>query len=208
LSDALELIAEAGSKLGFSRDDMSNLDYKYILNYKKKSSSSLKNFWKSKISYTQKKQHVNNLLVLPPLIFSKENFEIINYFQSQPNFITQKQISAKTIKLNSNSQILPNLENKLILIENADPGYDWIFTKNPKGLITKYGGIASHMAIRCAEIGLPASIGCGELLFEKLITSSKILLDCKNQQIIGLEYDQFNEMMEVKKTLKSLGYIK
>ena len=31
-----------------------------------------------------------------------------------------------------------------------------------KGLITKYGGANSHMAIRAAEIGLPSVIGVGE----------------------------------------------
>ena len=69
------------------------------------------------------------------------------------------------------------------MIENADPGFDWIFTKNPAGLITKYGGMASHMAIRCAELNLPAAIGCGDILFENLKSSSKISLDCKNKDI-------------------------
>jgi phosphoenolpyruvate-protein kinase (PTS system EI component) len=100
------------------------------------------------------------------------------------------------------------INNKIILIENADPGYDWIFTKKPKGLITKYGGVASHMSIRCAEVNLPAAIGCGELLFQQLSNSKKILLDCKNEQIISLEDSKTNELMEVKKTLKTLGYIK
>ena len=100
------------------------------------------------------------------------------------------------------------MEDKIVLLENADPGYDWIFTKNLGGLITKYGGFASHMAIRCAELGIPAAIGCGELIFENLLGSSKIMLDCKNQQIIILEKEKFDELVEVKKTLKSLGYIK
>jgi phosphoenolpyruvate-protein kinase (PTS system EI component) len=94
------------------------------------------------------------------------------------------------------------------LIENADPGYDWIFTKNPSGLITKYGGIASHMAIRCAEIGLPAAIGCGELIYDRLLSSSEILLDCKNHQIMILENEETDQYTEERKVLKSLGYIK
>ena len=94
------------------------------------------------------------------------------------------------------------------MIENADPGFDWIFTKNPAGLITKYGGVASHMAIRCGEIDLPAAIGTGELLFEKLRSSIKIQLDCKNQQIFVLEHKKTDSYIEEKKILKSLGYIK
>jgi len=95
-----------------------------------------------------------------------------------------------------------------VLIENADPGYDWIFTKKPIGLITKYGGVASHMAIRCFEVGLPAVIGCGEIMFEKLHSANRVMLDCKNQQIIILENKKLDQYMEEKKILKSLGYIK
>lgn len=94
------------------------------------------------------------------------------------------------------------------MIENADPGYDWIFAKNPSGLITKYGGVASHMAIRCAELGLPAAIGCGEIIFERLYHAKKVMLDCKNQQIIVLQHEREDDYVEEKKILKSLGYIK
>jgi phosphoenolpyruvate-protein kinase (PTS system EI component) len=70
------------------------------------------------------------------------------------------------------------LSGKIILIENADPGFDWIFSQPIAGLITKYGGANSHMAIRCAEFGIPAAIGCGEQRFESLLDASQILLDC------------------------------
>jgi len=64
------------------------------------------------------------------------------------------------------------------------------------------------MAIRCAELGLPAAIGVGEIIYEKIDDAEKILLDCDNQQIIVLEKFKNNEFTEVKKILKSLGYIK
>jgi len=64
------------------------------------------------------------------------------------------------------------------------------------------------MAIRCAELGLPAAIGCGEILYEKLLKTKKILLDCKNEQIILLESENPDEFLEEKRILKSLGYIK
>ena len=70
------------------------------------------------------------------------------------------------------------------MIEGADPGYDWIFTYNIKGLITKYGGVNSHMAIRCAEFLIPAAIGCGEQRFEELIKANQILLDCATRIVI------------------------
>ena len=124
------------------------------------------------------------------------------------NYITNKKLTSEIIHLKYFDEAESDLNNKIVLIENADPGYDWIFTKNLSGLITKYGGVASHMSIRCAEVGLPAAIGCGEILFEKLLFSSKILLDCENKQITILEYDTIDEDIEAKKKLKSLGYIK
>ena len=65
--------------------------------------------------------------------------------------------------------------DKIILIENADPGYDWIFGQSIKGLITKFGGANSHMAIRCAEFAIPAAIGCGEQRFDRLVKSDELV---------------------------------
>ena len=39
------------------------------------------------------------------------------------------------------------------------------------------------MSIRCNEFSIPAAIGCGELLFDNLINSNIITLDCENEMI-------------------------
>ena len=36
-----------------------------------------------------------------------------------------------------------------------------------------FGGVNSHMAIRCSELGIPAAIGVGERSFKE-ITNSKL----------------------------------
>ena len=97
-------------------------------------------------------------ITLPSIISSERDFEIIQYHTAKPNYITEKTISERIINLDISKST--ELENKIILLEHADPGYDWIFAKNPLGLITKYGGVASHMSIRCSELGLPAAIAC------------------------------------------------
>ena len=55
--------------------------------------------------------------------------------------------------------------------------------KNIKGLITEYGGPNSHMCIRCSELAIPAAIGVGSRIYEKIKNSQKTLLDCFNQKI-------------------------
>jgi phosphoenolpyruvate synthase/pyruvate phosphate dikinase len=208
LSDALELIGDAGLNLGFSKSEMAHLSIDKILkSYKRLSRDELVNHWRREIERETVRQSIDNHLVLPPIIESEDDFEIVSYFKAVPNFITNKSVAEKTVYLSSEEEI-PALGGMIVLLENADPGYDWIFTRHPAGLITKYGGVASHMSIRCAEIGLPAAIGCGEILFEKLTYADRVLLDCANRQIITLEDRKPDKFMEEKRVLKYLGYIK
>ena len=206
LSAALELITHVSKRLGFTRKDIANLTLEDILNSKNMNEKTITMIWKNKISINIRKKNISTYLLLPPIIFSEKDFKIISHYVAKPNYITNDTITANLFHLSTNK--ISDLSNCIIMIENADPGYDWIFAKNPSGLITKYGGVASHMAIRCAELGLPAAIGCGEIIFERLHHAKKIMLDCKNQQIIVLQHEREDDYVEEKKILKSLGYIK
>ena len=48
----------------------------------------------------------------------------------------------------------------------------------------------------------------GEILYEKLLNASKVLIDCENEQVITLIDKITDEDMQIKKVLKSLGYTK
>ena len=207
LSDIIELIADSGKELGFSRIELSMLTLKDIFKFKNMKKSELKEFWKKQIKKHHMQYMTEQYVQLPSILFSSNDFSIIEDYLAKPNFITDKKIISENIFLKDLDN-LKNIKNKIVMIDNADPGFDWIFTKNPTGLVTKYGGMASHMAIRCAELGLPAAIGCGETLFEKLKESKKISMDCKKEDILILEYIQENDYSDEKKLLKSLGYIK
>ncbi|MEK6953188.1 MAG: PEP/pyruvate-binding domain-containing protein [Nanoarchaeota archaeon] len=185
ISDALELIARAGEKLGFSREEMSHLDIDKISHACESENSieEIQKSWLNLIEFRKREREIYKKLILPPIIFSEKDFDVIPTYAVKPNFITQKKIKAEIVNLNDyKKEEIPALSGKIILLENGDPGYDWIFTKDIAGLITKYGGVASHMSIRCAEFGLPAAIGCGSL-FDKLKNSSSILLDCEGNKI-------------------------
>ena len=45
------------------------------------------------------------------------------------------------------------------------------------------------MAIRCAEYGLPAAIGCGEQPFERVVKSKKCLLDCQGKRLEPIDFN-------------------
>ena len=145
--------------------------------------------WKKTIYDRKKQRELNEKLELPPIIFSENDFDFIKYYTPKPNYITQKKVKARLLKLDKDINE-KEIKGKIVMIENGDPGYDWIFTRNPAGLITKYGGVASHMSIRCAEFGIPAAIGCG-VLFDKLNNVKDVILDCQIKKIIPFEVEKY-----------------
>ena len=72
------------------------------------------------------------------------------------NFISDKRIVGNVIDL-AEIKSYDKLDG-IVCIENADPDLIFYLAKI-NGLITKYGGLNSHMVIRCAELNLPALIG-------------------------------------------------
>ena len=76
-----------------------------------------------------------------------------------------------------------NLKNNYKLLDLFFLLYDYLFTKGIKGLITKFGGVNSHMSIRCSELSIPAAIGIGEKNFSKINKAKLIRLDCKHEKL-------------------------
>lgn len=187
LSDAIELIAKAGELLGFSREELSQLDVKSIFRCEIEDIKQTQKIWKNLIKSRNQERMLNKKISLPPIIFSEKDFNIILYYAAKPNFITQKLVNGLITDLDEiDIKQNADIKGKIVLLESGDPGYDWIFTRDVAGLITKYGGVASHMAIRCAEFGIPAAIGCGELIYNSLKTASSVVLDCKSDKIIPI----------------------
>ncbi|MCI5967959.1 PEP/pyruvate-binding domain-containing protein [Helicobacter sp.] len=182
LSKAISLIGELGEHYGILKEDIAHLDIKSILTlYSSLYSESPKQRLLNEIAQNKKEYQLTLALKLPALL--KDASEIFSFYslQNQPNFITQKSIIAGIAKENDTE-----LEGKIVLIRAADPGYDYLFSKNIAGLITCYGGANSHMAIRASELGLPAAIGVGEELFVVLLNSERIELDCGSERIVCL----------------------
>ena len=138
--------------------------------------ASIKKNLNKKILSRKKEFQTNIKTKLPEVILDSSASDIIPYMFNVPNFITNYRVR-KSIKYINASNIKQDLKNKIVLIENADPGFDWLFSKK-KGLITQYGGVNSHMAIRCAELNIPAAIGCGEKKFDEIKKAKFVELDC------------------------------
>lgn len=184
ISRAIEIIAETGAEFGFSREDLAHLDCYSVFNSAESCTrDELVDNWRSLIQGRREDEHLNSLVSLPAIIFSDNDFLVVKHRTATPNFVTEATVEGDVMALDSESSAGKDICGKIVAIEKADPGYDWIFTKGIAGLVTKFGGAASHMAIRTAEFGIPAAIGCGEVIFSRVIAAHKILMDCKNRTI-------------------------
>ena len=179
LSKALDLCVQLADRLLLTRDEISFLEYHDLEQFKLNIIDSIR--LKEIVNYNQKKYQVSQLVELPGIIKNEMDFYCFERHFLQPNFVTVNKVSANVILLNDNNPEV--LTGSIVLIPQSDPGYDWLFGYKISGLITKFGGANSHMAIRAAEADLPAAIGVGEKLYEQIAKMKLIELDCSNQVI-------------------------
>ena len=104
------------------------------------------------------------------------------YPDSCPNYISLGSAEGHVIYIDQNN-LGANIKGKIVFIESADPGYDWIFSHAIGALVTKYGGVNSHMAIRAGELNIPAVIGAGENNFVNWSSANYLVVDCAARQV-------------------------
>lgn len=178
LSDALSLFREFGQGLGFSADDMSYANIQLIKELHAASADPAE-LIASSIEEGRRRYAETCQIVLPPLITDATDALHFHMPQAEPNFITQRQVVAPVVSYQQRDQ----LQGAIVVIPSADPGFDWIFSHQIAGFITAYGGTNSHMAIRANELGLPAVIGAGELLFRQWAAAQVLRIDCANRRV-------------------------
>ncbi len=177
VSDALSLLVAWAEEVGLSREDVSFLPLDVIL--ADGDSASLG----ERVAKEREAYKLSRAIRLPHLIREAADVDVVRLPLGHPTYITGKSVTAPARPITA---LEPDrIDGHVVLIESADPGFDWIFSYNIAGLVTMYGGANSHMAIRCAEFGLPAAIGCGQRLYETLAKSSVIELDCAARKVSG-----------------------
>jgi len=188
LSDALEIIGVWGEKIGLSREELSFLEIGKILDTQVLTGGrTLEKYLRDEAERGRHDHEITEAIRLPQVIHKPSDLRVIPLRVDQPNFITRKIVQATCMSIDGSIEDLAEIDRHIVLIESADPGFDWIFSRSLAGLITKFGGINSHMAIRCAEFGLPAAIGCGEQIFTRIQSYQALVLNCAEERIVELK---------------------
>lgn len=182
LSDALMLLTQLGADLGFDRDALSYADIGDLQRLYS-SSDDPRTVLADSIARGRQRHALTRCLNLPPLLTGPDQVWSFRQPQAEPNYITHRQATGPVRP--ADPRLV--LDGAIVALTNADPGYDWIFSRNIAGFITAYGGANSHMAVRANELGLPAVIGCGNVLFDRWQQARMLRLDCLNRQVTVLQ---------------------
>ncbi len=182
LSDAMSLFKEIAGEYGYTAEQASyaNID---LIKHCYASCDEFKALFADAVTHGKEKFQLTKAICLPPLIDHADQVYSFRIPTSSPNFITQNKIAAE-VKFVDNSH---NISGCIVMIPAADPGYDWIFSHDIAGLVTMYGGVNSHMAIRAGELNIPAVIGAGETLYEQWAKARILEINCENKQVIILQ---------------------
>lgn len=178
LSDALSLFRDWGGKFGFSTEDLSYANIGCIRELYAGADDPkavlARSIEEGKARYIETSQ-----LWLPPLITKPEDVWAFHVPECEPNFVTQGSVTGLVVKPEQRDR----LAGGIVFIPSADPGFDWLFSHPIAGLVTAYGGVNSHMAIRANELGLPAVIGAGDILFRQWSQAQRLHIDCAGRRV-------------------------
>ena len=180
LSRALSLIGQLGEDHGLSAEDCAFLNYD-VIRALYSESGSVREALRESAARGRERHALTRDLVLPPIIASPGEVFAFHLPPSQPNFITRKSVTAPVASVGDPPE---SFAGRILFVPSADPGFDWIFTRDIGGFVTQFGGANSHMAIRAGELGIPAVIGAGEVLFRQWQSARKLCLDCANQKVM------------------------
>ncbi len=180
LSAALDCIAEFGAARGLSRDDLALVSITDLLACRDVLTDELAHL-RRRISDGRTAYEIMQGVCLPAQLASERDIVCFEQRRAEPNFVTQSVVEARvsTVGLGPAADV----DGRIVMIPNADPGFDWLLARPIAGLITMFGGANSHMAVRAAELRMPAAIGVGEVLYAELEPAAVVRLDCASRRI-------------------------
>jgi len=176
LSASLECFATWGAALGLTRDDVAHLTLDDLRPWLARSRRAAAMELHRLVDQRRTIIAAERPIRLSALIRGVDDLYELPMLPTLPTFVTTRVATARPSCLDGRARA--SVDRRIVCIEHADPGFDWIFCRRIAGLVTRFGGGNSHMAIRCHELAVPAAIGVGEELFARLERASLIELRC------------------------------
>lgn len=168
LSAALEDMAVQAAAVGLERENVSWLTLQQWLQGLQVDPATRAANWVRRAERARRIHLQEARLVTGPVLRGPEDRDVADSLGALPNFIGGRPVHGPLVALDDPApRETTQLRGAIVLVSKADPGFDWLFGQGIAGLVTEWGGANSHMAIRCAEFGLPAAMGCGASVYAK-----------------------------------------
>ncbi|MBR3833665.1 MAG: hypothetical protein IKJ73_05065 [Lachnospiraceae bacterium] len=171
----LDIIARLGELIGIDKEDMSYLEIQDLDSYHSRDS------YVMTIEARRNMYHAYSYLVLPDVIINVGDLDVIDIDEEIPDYLTDKCVVGDIAYYDEGHDV--DVTGKIVLLSKVTLAYDWIFTKDIKGIITKKDTKDSRIAKRCMELNIPAALGCGEKLFKTVLMMKRVELDCAKKKI-------------------------
>lgn len=179
LSDSLRAIQRAGEQLGAGPAELQHLGLGDLEAVAEAADPAAE--LRRRHLANRPRHRLTQAVKLPDLILQAADVQHHDTYLHSPNYVTRSSVTGPVV-------LEPDLTRRdlagaILCLRAADPGFDWVFAHRIGGLVTRFGGANSHMAVRCAELGLPAVIGCGEADFRRWSAARILRVDCASQTV-------------------------
>jgi glutamine kinase len=130
-----------------------------------------------RVSDARSRHRIDAQLKMPMLLAEESELRAVCMPPASGHFHGNGVVEAPLVLLDAQSGHHELPPGSIIAIASADPGFEWIFSRRPRALITAFGGPHSHMALRCADLGCGVVLGLGSDRFDRLIHASQLRID-------------------------------
>lgn len=176
LSAILEDLAAWGRRHDLDREDLALLDLADLTRAARARPD--RHRLQARIAAARRRRTRERAFRLGVLVRDARDLEVVWEPPALPNFVTDRTVVAPPARIDGRTLARGRVADRIVCIESADPGFDWIFGCGIAGLVTRFGGGNSHMAVRCLELGVPAALGVGERIFERVARAAIVELRC------------------------------
>jgi len=135
-------------------------------------------FWSGLAREAAERHRDDGLLMTSSVLCDDADRDVARTDGVLPNFVGNRAVDGPIVRVSAHEPANAHaLRGAVAAISHADPGYDWLFATGIAGLVTAWGGANSHLAIRCAEIGATAALGCGDAVFARVVAARRARID-------------------------------
>lgn len=179
LSGAMDQIAAEAAACGVDRETLSWLTLEQWAHGCALDAPRRRNQLEAAAMLARQRHSEEGAVIVAPLLARPQDRWVADSLGVLPNFVGNHQVEGPVRLLGDNRPRGGDvsLRGTIVAVRQADPGFDWLFDCGISGLVTCWGGANSHMAIRCAELGVAAAIGCGEGLFAEAERAERARID-------------------------------